>query len=452
MSNDRCVGVINLFDVRERDYNDVSAFLAEAGRTVAGALRTAELLEGLRHGNTALRELVELSDRLNESGTVENLAREVAERLRELLAAEACDIWQVDDSLLRCLASVDGHGWNADDVGSERDLSDYATAAKALKTDEPMVVGDLEAACLEEGEKRAYRRGRFRSLVSLPLVVEGRAIALIDVFDVEARDFTVHLDLIRNVGRLLAGSFEKAMLVERLEQGNTDLRLLVESGLEFGATLDVDAVLRAVAERILDVAQADLCNVSRLDGDEIELVLAIGDHREVEPPGRRHQLAGYKRLQEAAEQRRPISCPDVLADPEMTPQDQADARSRGYRASLDVPLTSQGQVIGFISVMSRTTRDWAQADVIVGLAQIASQAIANAELYRRLDENLARVALLSESALELTGDLDLQTTLLNAAHRLCESVGVTECEIRLVEETGSVRLLEEGSRSRDRAA
>ena len=120
-------------------------------------------------------------------------------------------------------------------------------------------------------------------MVSLPLVVEGRPIGLIDVFDTRVRDYTVHLDLIRNVGRLLAGSFEKAMLVERLEGGNRDLRLLVDSGLEFGATLDVDAVLRTVAERILEVSGADLCDVYRLDGDEVEILVAIGEDWDAGP-------------------------------------------------------------------------------------------------------------------------------------------------------------------------
>ena len=88
------------------------------------------------------------------------------------------------------------------------------------------------------------------------------------------------LDFIRNVGRLLAGAFEKAMLVERLESGNRDLRLLVDSGLEFGATLDVDAVLGTVAERILTVSEADLCDVYGLDGDEVEILVSLGDRRD----------------------------------------------------------------------------------------------------------------------------------------------------------------------------
>ena len=43
------------------------------------------------------------------------------------------------------------------------------------------------------------------------------------------------------------------------------------------------------------------------------------------------------------------------------------------------------------------------------------------------------MALVSESALELTSSLDLQATLLATARRLCEGVGVPECEITVIE-------------------
>jgi diguanylate cyclase (GGDEF)-like protein len=440
VTNDQVVGMIDLFDVRERDYNEVRGFLPEAARTVADALRNAELLAGLRRGNAALRELVELGDRRHEAGTLEDLARAVAERLRGVLAAEDCDIWQVDDGVLRCLASVDSNGWDAEEVGSERELATYEATVTALTRNEPIVVGDLEATDLSETEMQAYRRWGFRSMVSLPLVVEGRPIGLIDVFDTRVRDYTVHLDLIRNVGRLLAGSFEKAMLVERLEGGNQDLRLLVDSGMEFGATLDVDAVLRTVAERILEVSAADMCDVYRLDGDEFEILLAIGGDYDDDPAGSRYPLTDCSTFLRAAEQRRPVHCTDVLTDGTVTAAELEDARTWGYRESLDVPLISRGEVIGFISLMNEETRGFARDEVVVGLAQVASQAIANAALYRELDDNLRRMALVSESALELTGNLDLQATLLTTARRLCEGTGVGECEIAVIE-GGDLRTL-----------
>ena len=194
--------------------------------------------------------------------------------------------------MLRCLASVDSRGWDVDEVG--RSVSSPRTRATvaALAANEPMVVGDLDATRLGDsggggvpalglsqhglaaaGGRRSRHRPHRR--VRHPV-----------------RDYTVHLDVIRNVGRLLAGSFEKAMLVERLEGGNRDLRLLVDSGMEFGATLDVDAVLRTVARSASSTSPGRrLCDVYRVDGDEIETLVAIGEEWVTDPSGAGSPLA-----------------------------------------------------------------------------------------------------------------------------------------------------------------
>ena len=109
----------------------------------------------------------------------------------------------------------------------------------------------------------------------------------------------------------------------------------------------------------------------------------------------------------------------------MTSFERDDAQRYGYRSCFDVPLISHGETIGFITLLNREPRPITRGDAVIGLAQMAGQAIANADLYRQLDENLRRVALVNESALEFTSDLDLRTTLLATAKRLCESVSVT---------------------------
>ena len=117
----------------------------------------------------------------------------------------------------------------------------------------------------------------------------------------------------------------------------------------------------------------------------------------------------------------------------MTEMEIREAEKWGYAAALDVPLISHGEVIGFISLTNRETWPFANEELVVGLAQVAGQAIANAGLYRRLDENLHRMALVTESALEFTSNLDLHATLLATGKRLCESVRVDECEITVIE-------------------
>ncbi len=437
VAGDEVVGMIDVFDTVERDYNDVRGFLTSAARTIADSLQNAQLMGSLRQSNAALRELVELGDRFSEAEDLQGLARIVCGRLRAILEAEDCDIWGIEGGRLKCLASIDSRGWDADEVGSERDLSAYEAAVAALAADEPIVIGDLEAASLTKEEMAAYGRWSYRSMVSLPLVVEGRPIGLIDVFDTKVRDYSGMLDLIRNVGRLLAGAFEKAMLAERLESGNRDLRLLVDSGLELAAMLNVDAVLDTVAKRILAVSEADLCDVYDLDGDEVETLVSLSDGAaDDDAVGKRYARDDYSTLIEATATRRPVVRRDVLNDPDVLEGDRQDALRWGYRSVMTIPLLAGGELIGFVETCNREKRPFARSDVIVGLAQIAGQALANARLYRELDESVRWMTLMSESALELAGSLDLRDTLLAAAKRLCDSVGVPECEITVIEGDG----------------
>ncbi|MCX6372441.1 MAG: diguanylate cyclase [Actinobacteria bacterium] len=437
VAGDKVVGMIDVFDTVERDYNDVRGFLMSAARTIADSLQNAQLMGSLRQSNAGLRELVELGDRFSEAEDLQGLARIVCGRLRAILEAEDCDIWGIEGGRLKCLASMDSRGWDADEVGSERDLSAYEAAVAALAANEPIVIGDLEAASLTKEEMAAYGRWSYRSMVSLPLVVEGRPIGLIDVFDTKVRDYSDMLDLIRNVGRLLAGAFEKAMLAERLESGNRDLRLLVESGLELGAMLNVDAVLDTVAKRILAVSEADFCDVYGLEGDEVEALVSLADGgADEDAVGKRYARDDFSTLIEATATRRPVVQLDVLNQPDVLEGDRRDALRWGYRSVMTIPLLAGGELIGFVDTCNREKRPFARPDVVVGLAQIAGQALANARLYRELDESVRWMTLMSDSALELAGSLDLRDTLLATAKRLCDSVGVPECEITVIEGDG----------------
>ena len=433
VADDNVVGLIDLFDTRERDYDEVRDFVVSAGHTIAGALRGAQLVGSLQQSNNALSALVELSDRLNEVDDLRELARLVADRLRTILQAEDCDIWGVGDGTMRRLASIDSRGWGDAEVGAERELSAHGISSAALAANEPLVIGDLDAVELPETEIAAYRAWGFRSMVSLPLVAEGRPIGLIDVFDTRVRDYTTLLDFIRSVGRLLASAFERALLVERLERGNRDLRLLVDSSLEFGATLDYDAVLRIIAQRVLETSGADFCDVYGVEGDEVEILVSVGGNWGAEPVGQRFNIRDYSLFAEALRTRRPVETADALRDPRMTEAERRDAAHWGYRATMDIPLIVHGAVIGLLELDNREPREFSRRHLLLGLAQIAAHAIANARMHRELNKSAHRAALLSESALELGSGLDLHSTLVAAARRLCDSVGVAECEITVLE-------------------
>ena len=355
---------------------------------------------------------------------------------------------------MRCLASLDGRGWDEEEVGSERDLRAYtATLGRPRRQRAAGVSATSSPPALPERGDGGLRRWGYRSMVSLPLVAEGRPIGLIDVFDTRCATTPSILDFIRSVGRLLAGAFEKAMLVERLESGNRDLRVLVESGLEFGATLDVDAVLGTVAERILDVSRADLCDIYGLvDGEDVpRSSLSLGaeslQRRRWAAATRCDDFGTFAEATRDAAARRPAGRPQRPAVERARPRGRPRV---GLHVDHDVPLVAGGELIGFLELYNASAARSRATRSIVGLAQVAGQAISNARLYRELDESVRWMTLMSESALELSSSLDLRDTLLATARRLCASVGVPECEITVIEGAGLRTLMrvDRGTRGR----
>jgi len=162
----------------------------------------------------------------------------------------------------------------------------------------------------------------------------GRPIGLIDVFDVRTRDYTSALDFIRSVGRLLAGAFEKALLVDRLESGNRDLHVLVDSGMEFGATLEVEAVLHSVAERILEVSGADMCDICQLSGDELEILVSLGGTWDEDPVGETLSAQRLRHLHRRGRASPAIAIPNIFGDPDVT---EMETR-RGTQVGLPVDV------------------------------------------------------------------------------------------------------------------
>jgi diguanylate cyclase (GGDEF)-like protein len=167
----------------------------------------------------------------------------------------------------------------------------------------------------------------------------------------------------------------------------------------------------------------------------VEILAAIGTDAQ-DPVGRRYRLADFSTFVEAAATRTPVVRLDVQHDPNVLEGDREDARLWGYQSIMTVPLLAGGELIGFVEICNHEQRPFARPDVIVGLAQVAGQAVANARLYRELDESVRWMTLMSESALELASSLDLRDTLVATAKRLCDSVGVPECEITVIEGDG----------------
>jgi len=435
---DRAIGYLDIFDTKPRDYAEFADFLRSAAPVIARALENSMLLDEVRDRAEALRELVLIGELLAQTLDLTEMVRLVALRLLVALDAASCDVYRLEGDTLTQLTAIGPEGFDDGVIGRTLSLSAYPSSQAAAQAGEPLVVASPDDPRLSPQERRIYEFHDVRSSICLPLLVGGRPIAMVDIDDTRERDFSGHLDFVKNVGRLLAGAFEKAFLLEQLEEGNRDLRQLVDAGLEFGASLELQEVLDLVASRMCLAVDVACCDIWRIEGDII-YGLAGADEGVPDPefPGTTYPMEGLDACRLVMETLEPLAVFDVASDPNAGPLERSEWQRFGFSSGLLVPMITSGEPVGLAVLFSREPRDWGDPTAVRGLAQIAAQAIANAQVHQRLEETARRMTLMTEASMEFSSTLDLEQTLLAVGTRLCDTIGVPNVDINLLQPDGT---------------
>ncbi len=430
VGGDRVIGLIDVFDTRPRDFGEYLDYLRSVGQTAAGAIENALLLEKLERRNTALAELVELGRMASSAGGLTELVRAVGPRVVELVEADGCQVFILRGDTLHCVLTYDDGQFLDDYADRPLDLELFPSTKAAIAEKGALVIESPEDPRLSDYERSLYDESGSQSEICVPLVLDGRVVGLLDVYDHRRRDYAEHRDFLLRVGQMMAGVFENALLMERLEDSNQTLGLLVQSGIEFGATLDRDEVLESVARRLCSATDAPNCDIFTLHGDVIRCVACI-DHGEPDPgyigTEYRLELLGVTRM--ALESRRPVYAEDIATDPRVSELEREEDLSWGHRSMLCLPLISRGEVIGVAGIYDEHSRRFERTDLLHSLAQVAAGALANATLFEELDRSAERMTLVSDVSFELSSSLDLDEVLVSTAKRLCAVAAAPMCDI-----------------------
>ena len=430
VSGDRVIGLIDIFDTRPRDYGEYLDFLRSVGQTAAGAIETALLLDKLERRNTELASLVELGREASAAAGLSELARSIAPRLVDIVEAAGCQVFTLRNETLHCVLTYEGGEFV--DVYADRplDLALFPSTRDAVAAKAALVIESPGDPRLSDFERDLYRESGSQSEICVPLVLDERVVGVLDVYDHRRRDYAEHRDFLLRVGQMMAGALENALLLERLEDSNQTLSLLVESGVEFGATLDRDEVLESVARRLCAATDAPNCDIFTVHGDVIRCVACI-DHGDPDPEyvGTEYPVAELGLARVALESKQPVCAADVSTDPRVSDFERKEDLSWGHQAMLQLPLISRGEVIGIAGIYDDHSRLFERLDFLHSMAQVAARALANATLFEELDRSTERMALVSDVSFELSSSLDLGEVLLSTARRLCAVAKAPMCDI-----------------------
>src|SRR3954452_9462506 len=272
----------------------------------------------------------------------------------------------------------------------------FARRVAAMR--EPVIIEHLKVG--DAVNPLLYEK-KIRSLIGVPLIVEGRLLGVLHVGSIRHRIFTREdATILQIVGDRVALAIDHARLfaeertarqeaekaLERLNQ----LQAITESALAY---LDLEDLLSVLLERVVAMLGVDTAAVliATADGTRLEARAARGLEEEVE---RGFELPiGEGFAGRVAAERRPVILRRISRDTVVNPL----MFEKGVASLMGVPLLVEGRLVGVLHVGSLTPRDFNDDDA--DLLQAVGDRVALAIEHDRLFEQHRVAEMLQRSLL-----------------------------------------------------
>lgn len=410
-------GVLEVGSIQQRRFNseDLSLLRLVADRA-ASAIEHTRLLEAEQ---ASRREAVGMANRLALlQGVTSSLSEAVSEQQvcnavieRGLLALRAgagtIGLLEEDDSI-RIVAA---QGYSADL------LSEYAAfpvtaqipLADAVRTGRSVYVESLEELLLEYPQLKANTITH-KSLVAIPLYVEGRPIGGLGISFDDAQEFADEDKIFMEaLAQQCAQALERARLFEkertareRSEEVQERFRFLARASEIFAGSLNYRDTLSQIANLAVPHI-ADWVTVHMIEEDDLDsVVVAHKDPKMVQkamqlseryPPDPEGTTGLPNVLRTGRSELYRVIEPELLAGAARDAQHLRMLQELNLRSVMIVPLRSRGRTLGALSfVAAESGRTYTEEDVEFAeeLARHAGLAVENARLFKELEEGEKR--------------------------------------------------------------
>jgi two-component sensor histidine kinase len=276
-----------------------------------------------------------------------------------------------------------------------------------------------------------------RSLMAVPLSVQGRIIGAMNVQTAEMHDFTTdEVDLLSLIANLAAGALEKAALYDRMRHQIQELSTLAEVSRTVTSPLYLDEMLRVVAEMAARVMGAKATSLRLADDATGELVLRAMHNLRAKQKEIPSIAVGQSIAGQVAASGRPIIVADVQRDERYLDPDLA--KREGWVSLLCVPLTVRDHTVGVFSCYMATPHEFTpkEVELFQTLANQTALGIENArlvinsavvrEMHHRVKNNLQTIAMLLRLQVSAAQGLRAEDVLLETINRILSIAAVHE--------------------------
>ncbi len=255
--------------------------------------------------------------------------------------------------------------------------------------------------------------------------------------------------LVGSFSRQAALTLENIELYEAAEERAEQLASLSTVSAEISTTLELDALVTSLLERMEDLVPFDTATLWLLEGSELAIRSVRGFDNSADLIGLKTTVADSRLFNEMITTRQPISVADIRQDDRF-----ADLPTERY-SWLAIPMVTKGEVVGVI-VIEKTEAgyfDPEHGQILITFANQTAVAMENAELYRQsversmeLDHRSQRLAQINRFSNEIGSTLDIERLLDVTTQEIADVLSCTQVSAILHDDTRFTLMVEQPDR------
>lgn len=427
---DQVVGVLTLVHTLPGYFGEGDLALLKAiADQAAIAIDNARLFAAEQRRRALSDTLQQVSRTINQTLDLDSVLPLILEQLGRVIRSDSSAILLRDTTGGNHLRVVAARGFKEPAAMLNQTFSASGVAFRVVNQRRPIVIDDVrQEPDWIEGNTAEQRL--IRTWIGAPLMVKGDVIGVLTV------DSYVPGSYSEEDGRVVAAFAEQAAtavvnarLYEEIRKQAQTMAALAETAQAVASTLDLDEVLRLLLSRVAIALSVEAVSIALVQDDQLEFKVAEGVASQG-VVGMKLKLgqgiAGW-----VAKSGRPVLVPEVKSDPRFF--GEVDLMI-GFvtRSIICAPITVNDRVIGVIQALNPRRGNFNVDDLnlLSGIAEMASNAIAHAQLFVDIQAAEARYAALFEDSIDPILITDLSGQITDVNRKAVDFLGYTREEIR----------------------
>ena len=394
-----------------------------------------ETLRNLEQKTAQLRAVGQISAALAAAWKLEDTLEVITRITSQVMGVDSCSIYLQaggnDRLVLKATTGLAREAIGRASLGNGEGLTGWAvTHAQPVAMRDAL--NDPRFKLLPETNEE-----RLKSLMAVPLSVQGRIIGAMNVQTAEMHDFSDdEIELLSLIANLAAGALEKAMLYDRMQQQIQELSTLAEISRTVNSPLYLDEMLGVVTRMAAQVMSAKATSLHLLDEASGQLVLRATHNIQAKDDQFSSMPVGQSLTGQVAVSGQPLFIPDVNSDQHYL--NRSIAALEGWVSLLGVPLIVRARIVGVFSCYTGVYHEFTpkEVELFQTLANQTALAIENArlvintavvrEMHHRVKNNLQTIAMLLRLQISASRNLRAEDVLAETINRIMSIAAVHE--------------------------